>query len=309
MFILFIKTQLDYDHHTELAHSDKLPTLSSSEIKWYCKTSNWIKILLLLILLTFLILIFIHGHYVFQIGTEFLDWMKKDLFIGSLAFIAVYIGCNLFMIPGFLLTIGAGFTFVNAFEQHSWSGIFCAIFIVSSSRILGATLAFLNGRYLIQYCSIRSWLLKYDKFWIMNEIVKAESFKVCFLLRLSPICPYGFLNYAMAVATDVKLKPFFYGNFAMIPDSITYCLVGASVASISELSSVGVSSNVTLLIVSGIMTVISLIGVIYVGCVAKRELTRLSRIVENDMRKNDNVKHSDIDSMDFRDLTVEINMT
>eukprot|EP00483_Globobulimina_turgida_P009936 UN09955 len=147
--------------------------------------------------------------------------------------------------------------------------------------------------------------MKYDKMNKMNEIVKAESFKVCFLLRLSPVCPFGFLNYAMAVATDVELKPFFYGNFGMIPDSITYCLVGASVASISELSSVGVSSNFTLLVVSGVMTVISLAGVIYIGCVAKRELARLSRIVENDLKgNNNNTNHRDLGDS-FVDVDVE----
>jgi len=291
--------------NTELSHSDKLsPPASSSltdivgnEAKWYCKISNWIKITLLIICLSLLIVIFIYGKLTIRIVTQFLDWMKENLFVGSLAFIIIYIICNLLMIPGFFLTIGAGFTFVNAFESHSWSGIICAILVVSTSRIFGATLAFLNGRYLFSN-SMVSWLRKYDRFVVINEIIKLQSFKVCFLLRLSPITPYGLLNYLMAIATDVNFKSYFWGTFGMIPDSITYCLVGASVASISELSSVSVSSNFKLLIVTGFMTLLSFIGIIYIGCVAKKELMRLSRIVENDLR----VKQITIDSDTIVDI-------
>ena len=188
------------------------------------------------------------------------------------------------MIPAFFLTIGCGFIFVNAFEQHSGKGIICSIIIVSISRMMGATLAFMSGRYCFSN-RLKIWLLKFDKFVIINEIIKLQSFKVCFLLRLSPVTPYGIMNYGMAIATDVELKYFFYGNFGMIPDAITYCLVGASLETISEISSVNVSSNLRLLIITGVMTLISLLGIIYVGCIAKRELTRLSRIVQNDLRE------------------------
>ena len=47
--------------------------------------------------------------------------------------------------------------------------------------------------------------------------------------------PYGIMNYGMAIAPAVELKYFFYGNFGIIPDAITYCLVGASLESISAL--------------------------------------------------------------------------
>lgn len=191
------------------------------------------------------------------------------------------------MIPAFFLTIGCGYIFVSAFEQHSGKGIICSIIIVSVSRIVGSTLAFMSGRYCFSN-KLKIWLLKFDKWVILNEIIKLQSFKVCFLLRLSPVTPYGIMNYGMAVATDVELKYFFYGNFGMIPDAITYCLVGASLGAISEISSVNVSSDSKLLIITCIMTLISLIGVIYVGCIAKRELTRLSRIVQNDLRERQN---------------------
>ena len=197
---------------------------------------------------------------------------------------AIYIVSNVLMIPAFFLTIGSGFIFVNAFEEHSGQGIVLAIIVVSISRILGATLAFMTGRYCFSN-RFKNWLLRFNKFVIINEIIKMQSFKVCFLLRLSPLTPYGIMNYGMAIATDVELKYYFWGNFGMIPDAIMYVLVGASVETITELSSVNVSSNLRLLIITGVLTILSLLGIIVVGCIAKRELTRLSRIVENHLRE------------------------
>jgi len=277
---------------SDMSEPDILITAEEeSSKKWYYELSTWIKITLGLAVISFIILIIIERNTTVQLATDFLNWMRQNLFIGSLAFMAIYILCNVLMIPAFFLTIGCGFIFVSAFEQHSWRGIVCSIIIVSISRILGATLAFMTGRYCFSN-RLKTWLLKFNKFVIINEIIKLHSIKVCFLLRLSPVTPYGMMNYGMAVATDVELKYFFWGNFGMIPDAITYCLVGASVETISELSSVNVSSNLRLLIITGIMTVVSLGGIIYVGCIAKRELVRMSRIVENDLReRNCNNNH------------------
>jgi uncharacterized membrane protein YdjX (TVP38/TMEM64 family) len=51
------------------------------------------------------------------------------------------------------------------------------------------------------------------------------------LLRMSPLVPYNFFNYIMAV-TSVKTKHFIFGSIGMIPISALYSFIGANLNSI-----------------------------------------------------------------------------
>lgn len=171
--------------------SDSSESITITPKKWYYKISNWIRIIVLISILTLLTLGVVKGDVTLYIVKSFLEWMKTHIVLGSFAFIGLYILCNLVMIPGFLLTVGAGYLFVNLLD--AWYGIFIAIFIVCISRFLGWTCAFLAARYIFK-SSVHSWMSKSTKFLFINEVVKLKGFKVVFLLRLSPVTPYGLLN-------------------------------------------------------------------------------------------------------------------
>lgn len=51
-------------------------------------------------------------------------------------------------------------------------------------------------------------------------------------MRMSPIIPYNFFNYAMSV-TSVSIKDFFLGSIGMIPISALYIYVGVNLNSIT----------------------------------------------------------------------------
>ncbi len=114
-------------------------------------------------------------------------------------FVALFylVGC-VFLLPGSVLTLGAGFLFgVPVGLLSAWIG-----------ATLGACVAFLVGRTLA-----RDWVaLKVSgnpKFEAVDEAVGREGFKIVLLLRLSPVFPFNFLNYALGV-TKVS-----FGRYAL----------------------------------------------------------------------------------------------
>ena len=101
-----------------------------------------------------------------------------------------------FAIPGSLLTLGGGFLF----------GIGPGILYVSVGATLGATLAFLVGRYVL-----RQWIVEKVgnnlKFQALDEAVRREGWKMVLLVRLCPIFPFPVTNYGFGI-TRVSLKEY-----------------------------------------------------------------------------------------------------
>ena len=189
------------------------------------------------------------------------------------------------MIPGSILTLGAGFVYVQMYGQME--GVAIAGSIVWISASLGAILAFINGRYLLRnvvlYYASRS-----ATFALIDDVVGMNGFKTTVLLRLSPITPYNVFNYLMG-ATSVKLSDYSLGCIGMIPDSFVYCFIGGSIASFAKLSSIGFTSDPVLLIVTVVGTIISIIGILYISYLAKKEFNKMataSRLRLNEKTKN-----------------------
>ncbi|MGC2277764.1 MAG: TVP38/TMEM64 family protein, partial [Candidatus Binatus sp.] len=114
-----------------------------------------------------------------------LDWIRGLGALAPVAFIAIYIVACVAFLPGSILTIGAGVIF----------GVVRGSIYVSIAATLGATAAFLVGRYVA-----RDWVSKRlegnAKFKAIDEAVGREGWKMVFLTRLSPVFPFNLLNYA-----------------------------------------------------------------------------------------------------------------
>ena len=80
-------------------------------IEWYKNWKTWLKITILLILLTFIIIAIIFNKRTGEILKSFLNWMQDNAAAGSFAFIALYFVCTVLFIPGSILTLGAGVVF------------------------------------------------------------------------------------------------------------------------------------------------------------------------------------------------------
>jgi len=145
-----------------------------------------------------------------------LDWIRGLGPLAPIAFIAIYVAACVLFLPGSILTIGAGVIF----------GVVRGTIYVSIAATLGATAAFLVGRYFA-----RDWIAKKldgnVKFKAIDEAVGREGWKIVLLTRLSPVFPFNLLNYAYGL-TRVTLRDYFFASWAgMIPGTILYVYIGS----------------------------------------------------------------------------------
>ncbi|NEP36478.1 MAG: TVP38/TMEM64 family protein [Moorea sp. SIO3B2] len=162
-----------------------------------------------------------------------LQWIDSLGPIGAIAFIAIYIIAAVAFLPGSILTLGAGVVF----------GVFLGSIYVFIGATIGATAAFLVGRYLA-----RDWIAQKiagnDKFSAIDEAVGQEGLKIVFLTRLSPVFPFNLLNYAYGL-TGVSLKDYVLGSFGMIPGTLMYVYIGSLAGDLATLGSGDAPTNPT----------------------------------------------------------------
>lgn len=148
---------------------------------------------------------------------EALDWIGGMGPAGPAIFILLYIVACVLFLPGSVLTLGAG-----AIWGLAWGTVY-----VSVGSTLGATAAFLVGRYFM-----RDWVSKKvetnPKFRAIDEAVAGEGWKIVGLTRLSPAFPFSLLNYAYGL-TKVSLPQYVIASWiGMIPGTIMYVYIGAA---------------------------------------------------------------------------------
>jgi len=147
-----------------------------------------------------------------------LDWIGKLGPWGPILFIGIYVVATVLFIPGSVLTLGAGAVF----------GVVLGSVCVSISATLGATAAFLVGRYLARDAIART-IEKNEKFAAIDRAVADEGWKIVFLTRLSPVFPFTLLNYAFGL-TRVKLSHYVLASWiGMMPGTVMYVYLGSLV--------------------------------------------------------------------------------
>ena len=158
-----------------------------------------------------------------QILRNALQWVNDLGAIAPIAFVLIYIIATVAFLPGSILTLGAGVLF----------GIVRGSIFVFLGATIGATLAFLVGRYLA-----RGWISNKiegnQKFKAIDKAVGKEGLKIVLLTRLSPIFPFNLLNYGLGV-TGVSLKDYVLGSAGMIPGTIMYVYIGSLAGSIATI--------------------------------------------------------------------------
>ena len=151
-----------------------------------------------------------------------LVWVANLGAVGPIAFISIYVLATLLFIPGTVLTLGAGVVF----------GVVAGSIYVFVGATIGATLAFLVGRYLV-----RDWverrLAGNAKFRAIDQAIAQNGFKVVLLTRLSPLFPFNLLNYALGI-TQVTLKDYALACVGMLPATILYVYIGSLAGSLAN---------------------------------------------------------------------------
>jgi uncharacterized membrane protein YdjX (TVP38/TMEM64 family) len=145
-----------------------------------------------------------------------LDWIGALGIWGQVLFVLIYVIATVLLIPGSALGLGAGALF----------GVVRGSLLVSAGSTLGATCAFLLGRYLA-----RDWIAKKVEgkasFAAIDRAVAGEGWKIVFLTRLSPVFPFTLLNYAYGL-TRVSLRDYALASWiGMMPGTVMYVYLGS----------------------------------------------------------------------------------
>lgn len=168
------------------------------------------------------------GIYYFDLP-EFLGkvllWVDRLGIWAPVLFILIYIVATVFLVPGSLLTLGAGVIF----------GVVYGSILASFAATFGATAAFLAGRYLARGW-VRRKIATSSRFAAIDDAVAAEGWKIVALTRLSPIFPFVVLNYGFGL-TRVRLKDYFWASWiGMLPGTVMYVYFGSLAGSLAVLA-------------------------------------------------------------------------
>lgn len=155
--------------------------------------------------------------------TSFLGWVQNIGMWGPVVVAAFYIVACVFLLPGSVITLGAGFLF----------GVIWGTITVSIGSTLGACAAFIVGRTIA-----RDWIAEKvagnQKFAAIDKAVGTEGLKIVFLTRLSPVFPFNLLNYAFGL-TNVSFRHYALASWVgMIPGTVMYVYFGSTLRSLTD---------------------------------------------------------------------------
>ncbi len=151
-------------------------------------------------------------------------WVRDQGAVGVVLFGVAYVLATVLMLPGSIFTLAAGFLY----------GVIWGTLLVSPLSVMGATLAFIVGRYFA-----REWVAKkiegHPRFGAIDDALADGGLKVVILLRLSPVLPFNLLNYGLSV-TRVSLGSYVLGSFlGMLPATALYVYLGSLLTSAGQL--------------------------------------------------------------------------
>jgi len=189
------------------------------------------------------------------------SWVAGFGAAGPLVYGLVYILAVVLLAPASALTIGAGVAF----------GLSLGTATVLVSATIGASLAFLIGRYLLRV-RVERWLAGRAKLSAVDRAVEEQGWRVVALTRLSPAFPFNVQNYFYGV-TGVSFWQYAVASlFAMAPGTLLYVYIGVAGAEVAEAAGGAASWGRTALLIAGLAATLGV--VVLITRVAKRELEK-----------------------------------
>lgn len=177
--------------------------------------SPWPRLVLGALLLAGLVAAWIHFQPQRQLQPA-LDWVAGLGPWAPLLFILLYVLACVLLVPGSVLTLGAGAVF----------GVWRGSVLVSVAATLGASAAFLIGRHLARR-AVERRVAANSAFAAVDEAVAREGWRIVLLTRLSPVFPFTLLNYGFGV-TRVTFREYFLASWlGMLPGTVLYVYLGA----------------------------------------------------------------------------------
>ncbi|MFQ5696743.1 MAG: TVP38/TMEM64 family protein [Myxococcota bacterium] len=191
----------------------------------------------------------------------FRDWVADLGAWGPLVFIVGYALATLALIPGSVLTLSAGAIF----------GLAEGVVYVFVAATLGACGAFLIGRHLAR-SMVEKRVAANPRFAAVDRAIAQSGGRIVFLLRLSPVFPFTFLNYALGL-TRVRFRDYTLACVGMLPGTLLYVYLGKVAAEAATLAGGGASPQ------GALRTLVWAVGLaataavtVYVTAIARRAL-------------------------------------
>lgn len=138
-------------------------------------------------------------------------------------FILAYVAGAITLAPVFLLTFAAGAVF----------GLWRGTLYTSIGALLGAAAVF--GICRIGRGRVQRWLDRDPRVAAVRQAVVGHSVWIMFLLRLSPLVPYNFLNYTLGLS-GVRFRDYLMATIGMLPTIVMYAYYGKVVGDVAKVA-------------------------------------------------------------------------
>ena len=155
---------------------------------------------------------------------KLLAWLDSIGMWGPVLFMLIYMLVVVFVLPGILFTMGAGFLF----------GVIKGSVYVVLGNTLGAAIAFLIARHFLWEKASR-YLLRQPNLRILNDKFMPKGWKIVLVTRMMPFFPFKLSNYFFGL-TRITLKGFVIGHMiGCWPLTINIVYVGSMAADLATL--------------------------------------------------------------------------
>ena len=157
---------------------------------------------------------------------EFQDWRAASPLLAAGAFFSVYVFVTALSLPGAaIMTLVGGALF----------GLFWGTVVISFASSIGALLAFLASRYLLQD-TVQSRFG--DRLKALNAGIEKDGAFYLFTLRLVPIFPFFIINLLMGL-TPIRARTFYWvSQVGMLAGTLVYVNAGTQLAQLQSLSGI-----------------------------------------------------------------------
>lgn len=153
-------------------------------------------------------------------------WRAESPMLVGGAFLVLYVIVTALSLPGAaIMTLAAGALF----------GLGWGLFIVSFASSIGATLAFLVSRYLLQDTVQKRFG---DRLKAFNEGIEKEGAFYLFTLRLVPIFPFFLINLLMGLTTIRAFTFYWASQLGMLAGTFVFVNAGTQLGQLESLSGI-----------------------------------------------------------------------
>ena len=138
--------------------------------------------------------------------------------LGAALYTAAYVPVTVVMMPAILLTLGAGFAF----------GLAAGFLVAWIGSTLGASVAFLVGRYAARERVARAVASRGPRYAAIDRAIGRKGARIVFLLRLSPLVPFVVSNYFYGLTAIPFGRYVVASALGMAPLTFLYVSLGAA---------------------------------------------------------------------------------